>query len=60
MQTDGGEAQLAVKDADPEGEYTRAILMRNTARMALLSRDSSDTMKRAVLKRLGLSGLKGC
>jgi hypothetical protein len=33
--TDGEEVQLAVLDAHPEGEYTRAIQMRNTARMAL-------------------------
>ena len=49
--TDGEEVQLAVLDADPEGEYTRAILMRNTAGMASLSRDSSDKIKRAVLRK---------
>jgi len=49
--TDGEEVKLAALDADPEGEYTRAVLMRNTARMALLSRDSSAKIKRAVLRR---------
>ena len=48
--TDGEELKLAALDADPEAEYTRAVLMRNTARMALLSRDSSDKITSCVKK----------
>ena len=37
--TDGEHHPVAALDADPESEYAQAVEMRNTARLALISRD---------------------
>jgi len=49
--TDGEEHPIAALDADPESEYTQAVQMRNTARLALISRDATDKIKRAILRK---------
>ena len=49
--TDGEDHPIAALDADPESEYTQAVQMRNTARLALISRDATDKIKRAILRK---------
>ena len=49
--TDGDNLLMPALDGDPEAEYTRAVNMRATARLALLSRDCNDKIKRAVLRK---------
>ena len=42
---------IAALDADPEAEYAHAVELRNTARLALLARDTTDKIKRAILRK---------
>jgi hypothetical protein len=49
--SDGEGLPLAALDADSDGSFTRANLRRNTARLALLSGDCADEIKRAVFRK---------
>ena len=49
--TDVENPPIAALDADPEAEYAHAVELRNTARLALLSRDTTDKIKRAISRK---------